>query len=253
MYRDLSAEGDSAHSAGGMTTVTSQKGYAATTVSRLLRSRFLPGGCVASDELVAASQPYSRQADTLRDLAIELREAFPSGKLERPVAILSPDRGDGKTYLAANLAITLAAGGPTLLIDGNMRTPRLHAVFGVRPEVGLSELLCGDADEMVIHTMSNLPGMHFIAAGGSRANPIELLHGEQFGLLLEHVSHRFDAVIIDTPADMQAPDARVTASRAGAALVVGREGRSHLGSLQSLTDKLQRARAVIVGLVVNTH
>lgn len=254
MYRETLAAQAEAHDAGDVAAVSARPEQPRDVVTHVLKLPFVSGsGFVAADELVAALQPYSAQADAFRDLAAAVRLAFPAGKLERPLAILSPERGDGKTYLAANLAIALAAEGRTLLIDANMRTPRLHAMFGLRPGAGLSELLCGDVEASVIHTIADLQGLHFMAAGGSHANPIQLLHGPRFGLLLDEVARRFDAVVIDTPADLQGPDARVIAARAGAALVVGREDRTRVPDLQALTDKLQRAHAIAVGLVVNAH
>jgi len=213
----------------------------------------VPRKLEATDELIAAVQPHSPHADAMRDLRNDLLEAFPSRTFERPVPVLSAERQDGKTYLAANLAVSLAEHGKVLLVDANMRTPRLHAIFSVAPDVGLSDLLYGQLDAAAVHTFADLPGLHFMAAGGSYASPLELLHAPRFGTFLAEVVRRFDAVILDTPADAQAPDARVIAARAGAALLIGRRGRSRIAPLQTLADKLRRSRTMITGLVLNEH
>jgi capsular exopolysaccharide synthesis family protein len=182
-------------------------------------------------ELVAAADRFGEQAEAFRELRSRLLIEVMRDGPRCALAILSPDAGDGKTYLAANLAVSFSQlGERTLLIDADVRTPRQHHVLGVKPNgVGLSSVLAGfsDAAELVLE-VPGLPHLYFVPAGPIPPNPVELMQRPRFGQLVRGLLEEFDHVIVDTPAAIRGPDARVIAARCGAALVVVRKSRSRL-------------------------
>ena len=107
------------------------------------------------------------QAESFRAIRSQIMmRLFNEGQERRAIAVVSPDSGDGKTFFAANLAVTLAQlGGRTLLVDADMRGPRQHAVFGVDNSAGLSGILSGRAEAKVIQQVSGR-AQPVCAAGG---------------------------------------------------------------------------------------
>lgn len=208
-----------------------------------------------SGELVAAVQPFGEQAEAFRALRSQLtmRQVVGGGS-GRALAVVSPECGEGKTFFAANLAITLAQlGGSTLLIDADLRNPRLHEVFSITDRAGLSGVLNGRQQANVIHQIPDLKSLYVLPVGVTPPNPLELLERPAFGRLLLELIAKFDNVIVDTPAAQRGSDAGVIASRCGAALVVARRHQSRIGALQKLVTSLAESRAQLAGLVINEY
>lgn len=208
-----------------------------------------------ADELVAAKEPFSDRAEEFRSLrrAI-LAAAFAT--LDKPaLAIVSAESGDGRSYLAANLAISFSQlGGPTLLIDANLRRPRLHRMLGAKAQVGLSNLLAGEFKDEAVAPVDGVEGLHFLGAGlAPPVDPVRMLQGTRFSILLEQLVDRFEYVFIDTPSNDQGPDARLIAARAGAALIVGRRGHSRIALLRRLLSQLNMGPSLVAGVVMNEH
>lgn len=209
-----------------------------------------------SPELVALSKPFSRQVEAFRDLRSQIiMRVDPSAEGERrPLAVVSPDVGDGKTFVAANLAVTLAQlGSRTLLVDADMRSPRLHEVFGLKNAAGLSNILSGRAESQVIQQVVGVPNLFVLPVGPTPPNPVELVERPAFGLLLNELISKFDHVVVDTPAAAYGSDAAVIAARCGAVLVVARRGESRVKTLGQLTALLQQTRSKILGVLFNEH
>lgn len=209
-----------------------------------------------SQELVALNKPFSRQVEAFRNLRsqIIMRVDPASEGARRPLAVVSHDVGDGKTFVAANLAITLAQlGGRTLLVDGDLRSPRLHEVFGLKNGAGLSTILSGRAENQVIQQAAGVPNLFVLPVGPTPPNPVELVERPAFGLLLNELISKFDHVVVDTPAAAYGSDAAVIAARCGSVLVVARRGESRIRTLSQLTSALQHSRAKILGVLYNEH
>ena len=207
-------------------------------------------------ELVAAADRFSEQAEAFRELRSRLLIEVMRDGPRCALAILSPDAGDGKTYLAANLAVSFSQlGERTLLIDADVRTPRQHQVFGIKPNgVGLSSVLAGFSDAgALVHEVPGLPHLYFVPAGPIPPNPVELMQRPRFGQLVRELLEEFDHVIVDTPAAARGPDARVIAARCGAVLVVARWSHSRMAPLEGLLSALARGPAQIAGVVMNEH
>jgi protein-tyrosine kinase len=204
-------------------------------------------------ELVAAANPFSDQAETFRDLRSQLlMGVLGVDQPRRALAIVSPNVGDGKTYIAANLAVAFSQlGGRTLLVDADMRTPRQHKLFEIDHAFGLSTVLSGRTERSVVQQVKDLPSLYVMPVGGVPPNPLELLQGPAFGRLIHELLQKFDHVLVDAPAAVHGADARVIAARSGAALVVGRKGRSRMEEMQGLLAKLGKSPMAIAGVIMN--
>ena len=207
-----------------------------------------------SPELVALHQPFSPQAEAFRSLRSEvMMRLWADGEPRRALAIISPDAGDGKTYVAANLAIALAQlpGSRTLLVDADLRGPRLHEVFRLENRAGLSGVLAGRADSRAIQQVVSVPSLFVLPVGIAPPNPLELLECPAFGLLMSELVTQFDHVVVDTPAAIYGRDGAVVAARCGAALLVARQHKARAVALQDLVAKLSENQARIAGVIVN--
>ncbi|MBK6789526.1 MAG: polysaccharide biosynthesis tyrosine autokinase [Betaproteobacteria bacterium] len=204
-------------------------------------------------ELVTLNEPFGAQAEHFRALRSRLMmRLFVEGEPRQALAIISPDSGDGKTYCAANLAVTLAQlGGRTLLVDADMRGPRVHEVFRVSNRAGLSGILSGRADKGVIQQLSGVASLFILPVGITPPNPLELVERPAFGLLMRELASKFDYVVVDTPAAVYGADAAVIAARCGTALVIARKDASRVGMLQELVGSFAGSPAKLAGVVMN--
>lgn len=207
-------------------------------------------------ELVIASDPFSDQAEVFRDLCSQIAMTAPEpGRPRRAYSVVSPNAGDGKSFMAANLAVAFSQiGGRTLLVDADMRSPRQHEIFGIEGASGLSSILAGRAESDVIHSVPNLPSMFVMPVGVVPPNPMELLQRPSFNLLMQELLNKFDHVVVDTPALARGADARVIAARCGAAIAVGRQDVTDMGAMGRLVSELTvGGRTQLIGVVMNTH
>lgn len=205
------------------------------------------------DELVVANDPFCEDVESFRDLRSQLAMGvFSEAHGRQALAIISSDQGDGKTFIAANLAVAFSQlPGRTLIIDANLREPRLHQVFGVDQDMGLTGVLSGRAQPNVIKPVEHLPNLYLMPAGVLAPNPAELLQGPALSLCLTELHSRFDYILVDTPASTEGADARVIAAHCGAALLVGRQGKSRVPTMQSLVKLLNKSKIKVAGVLMN--
>ncbi len=215
----------------------------------------LEGSDNYNPELVVGTDPFGEQAEEFRELRSQLLQGVLERRVEgrRPaLAVVSPNVGDGKTFFAANLATAFSQlGGRTVLIDADLRTPRLHQVFGVDSQLGLSSVLAGRTKHQVVHRIPGIPSLYVVPVGAVPPNPLELVQGMAFSLLIREMTHRFDYVIVDTPSASHGADCRVIAARCGAALAIGRQGKTKMPDLQTLVTKVNKGGQRLAGVVMN--
>lgn len=210
-----------------------------------------PGEANLSKELVAAYHPFSEQVEALRALRTQLLLRWFNPD-RRVLAIVSPSRGDGRSFLAANLAIVFSQlGERTLLIDADMRNPRQHEMLNISNQYGLSALLTGRVNGAAIERVNHFANLSVIPAGAMPPNPLELVSRPEFKDVLANESGLFDVVLIDTPAAETFSDAQAIAARAGGALIIARENRSRIQAVSRLSASIQSSHAEIVGCVLN--
>jgi chain length determinant protein tyrosine kinase EpsG len=206
-------------------------------------------------ELVVAHHPFDETVEVFRDLRTQLLlSGFGSADDRSALAVVSPNRGDGKSFIAANLAVAFGQlPGRTVIVDADLRAPRLHEVFKSSVAAGLVSVLSGRAETSVIQPVADLPNLFLMPAGPMPPNPSELFLKPAFSLLLNELTSKFDYVIVDTPAAAHGSDARVIASRCGAALVVARKNHSKLPELQRLVTQMGKSPVKVAGVVMNEY
>lgn len=213
----------------------------------------LDGRGLSGADLVVAVEPYGAQAEAFRDLRSKIM-ANDEALGRQPLAVVSPDRGDGRTYVAANLAVTFSQlGERTVLVDGNLRDPGLHKVFGLKERASLSDLLNGRRPAKPFDRSADLPGLFIMQVGAPPPNPLELLQQPMFGILLRELQREFDRVIVDTPPARHTADARVIAATCRQSVLVGRHGKTEARTMNLLVERLRRTQATIAGVVLNDH
>ncbi|NRT54467.1 hypothetical protein [Sphaerotilus uruguayifluvii] len=209
-------------------------------------------------ELSVATDPHGECAELWRDLRAQLMLRVPEDVTRRPLAlaIVSPERGDGRTHAAANLAVAFSQlGERTVLVDADLRSPRLHRLFALPARPGLSALLADPGFDLEsdpgLDRIDPLPSLQVLQVGAPPPNPLELLQRGRFGALLEVLARRFDRIVVDTPPACDGADARVIATACGQALVLARRHRSRAADLRTLVDALRRESVDLAGVVVN--
>lgn len=215
----------------------------------------VPGQSEVSREVVAAWNPFSTQVESMRALRSQLLlRWFVGDSTQTMLAVSSAGRSEGRTHLAANLAVVFSQMGErTLLVDADLRNPHQHALFGLRNSSGLSTLL---ADRTGIECIQRIPGfvdLSVLPAGPTPPNPLELLARSTFGSVTEQLASQFDVVIVDTPAASLGSDFQLVAQKTRGVLFVARKDRSSMGDCADVADELRSAGALIVGSVLNEY
>jgi capsular exopolysaccharide synthesis family protein len=170
----------------------------------------------------------------------------------RSVVVTSTGPGEGKTTVACNLALGMAmAGQRVLLIDADMRRPRVHEALHMQREPGLSNLLVGAAKANDVMRKTSVPNFYVLPAGTTPPNPAELLGSKRFADLLASLREHFDLVVIDTPPVMAVTDAAVIGYRASGVLFVAAADATSRHAAQTALDQLEHARVRFIGAVLN--
>jgi chain length determinant protein tyrosine kinase EpsG len=211
-----------------------------------------PGQGSLGKDLVVAHDPFDRQAEIVRDLRTQLLLHWINSE-RKVLAIVSPNAGDGRTFLAANLAVVFAQlGEKTLLVDADLRCPRQHRIFGLTGGSGLAHILGGRAGIDAAERVGYFENLTVLAAGAAPPNPLELLSRAELPTLLDEARKKFTAVVIDTPASARGSDAQVVSARADGVLLVARQHRTRLMDLERLRRTIAGINVQIVGTVLNT-
>lgn len=213
------------------------------------RKMRLGGSSVTS--VLAAEEPDDLSVESLRSLRTSLHFAQLDAKNDI-IMITGPSPGAGKSFISANLAVVLARSGKrVLLVDGDLRKGRLHAMFGIARQRGLSELIAGDLGiEEVIHE-SGVNNLDLIPTGALPPNPSELLLHENFALALEQIAPFYDHILIDSPPVLAVSDATVIGRLAGASLLVLKDGQHPLREIEQSLKTLRHAGVNLRGAVFN--
>ena len=206
-----------------------------------------------SPDLIAAYQPDHPTVERLRGLRAKIETRASTGGRKHPiVGIVSSDRGDGRSFIAANLAVVFAQmGRRTLVIDADMRNPTQHHYFRCDNHLGLSSLLAGRCGVECLHRIGAFPQIFVLTAGPAPPNPLELLERPIFAQLLASADINFKAVIIDTPADVLGADAQLIGHSAGANLLITRCGNTRASNCERLIQSLQADETNVLGIVLN--
>lgn len=201
-------------------------------------------------ELIPFLKPRLAASEAYRSLRTSLLLSSAAGL--KVVVVTSAVSGEGKTATSSNLAIVLAQlGRDVLLVDGDLRKPRLHEIFQVSNRIGLVNVLTGltEAAAVLLHTQ--VPNLYLTPAGPTPPNPAELLASERFAEFLALVRQRFEYVVFDTPPVLPVTDATVISARGDGTVVCVGAGRVLREDARSGVERLLLAETRILGAALN--
>jgi capsular exopolysaccharide synthesis family protein len=168
------------------------------------------------------------------------------------VLVTSAQPGEGKTLVATNLAVALAElGKPVLLIDADMRRPKIHRAFGVRCGSGLAGYLEGGCDWRGVVQKTGVEGLDILGCGGQHPNPVQLLSSKRVPTLLAEAAKEYKYIILDSPPVLNLADGRILAHLVEGVILVVKSGATPLVLVQRADSYIRGAGAKINGVVLN--
>jgi capsular exopolysaccharide synthesis family protein len=202
-------------------------------------------------DLMVHMHPKSAVAECLRTVRTNLLFMSPEKPL-KTILVTSSGPQEGKTTTATSLAITMAGSGSrVLLVDADMRRPRIHRIFRVVNSSGLSSIIVGEGDLGGSVRATEVPNLHVLPCGAIPPNPAELLHTDAFQRLVAEMAMRFDRVIIDSPPIGPVADAAVVATHVDGVVVVVRAGQTSREAASRGVRQLKDVNARVLGAVLN--
>jgi polysaccharide biosynthesis transport protein len=231
--------------------VRAGKGKAAAGGGWLEKKKGSPGAA-PQIELVPHERPRTLISESYRSLRTAL--LLSSARELKVVAVTSAMAGEGKTATASNLAVVLAQlGRPVLIVDCDLRKPRLHQVFKVSNRVGLVNQLTGTADLEAVILPTEVPNLWVLPAGPMPPNPSELLASERLRELLRTLRGRFDYVIVDTPPALAVTDATLVGTLADGVVLTLRSHKVTREEVRLVRDRLRQTEVKVLGAVLNRY
>lgn len=210
-----------------------------------------PAKAKGIEELVTVTDARSASAEAYRTLRTNLIFSQAVQTL-RTVLVTSASPGEGKTTTAANLAVSFAHHGMrVLLVDCDLRRGRLHKIFNVPRDPGMTELVIGQAEAESVIRQTDITGLYVVSSGNLPPNPSELLGGERMRKTLASLSEAFDLIIIDTPPLLAASDGAILATLSDGVVLVLRAGSTESEAAQQAIQQLSGVGARVVGAVLN--
>jgi len=216
---------------------------------------FTPASEGPSRELVAAFAPFHPRTEEIRALRTQLLiRWYNPDNGRKSLVIASPDGGEGRSYIAANLAIVFSQlGARTLLVDADLRNPRQHLIFALPEGQGLSTILSGRSEHKSTFPVPGMSRLSVLPAGPLPPNPQELLSRPIFASFMKDLQAVYDVILIDTPPARRYADVQSVTYRAGDALVVTRKDHTSVATTQKVIRELAATGARVVGTVVNAY
>ena len=214
------------------------------------------GGSETEDDpierLVARNYPRSPIAEAFRTLRTNIRFARP----DRPRATLlitSSQPGEGKSLVAANLAVAIAQEGRTaIIIDADLRRPTLHRFFGLPNRAGFTSLIMDESLSLEdVLQRTDVPGLSVITSGPLPPNPLDMLASQRADSLLKQVKQMCDTLVLDSPPVLSVTDALLLAVHADSALLVANARGTRRDLIVKAYETLQRSGVDIIGAVIN--
>lgn len=195
--------------------------------------------------------PRSPVSEAFRSLRTNLEFTNVDQTLKK-ILVTSSGPGEGKTTIAINLAMIIAQGGKrVLLIDADMRRPRIHSIFGITNRMGLSTLFRANATvQSVMRPVEGINNIFIIPSGSLPPNPTELLASTKMDRILEEASQLVDIIIVDSPPSL-VTDYQVLATKTDGVLLVIQPGHTRADVTCAMLEQIERVNARPLGVVLN--
>ena len=204
-----------------------------------------------SIDMMTEIAPRSSFAEGIKTLRTNLMFMSP----DRPPQLLlvtSPGVGEGKTLISINMSIAMAHSGQrTVIVDSDMRRPRVHKALGMTNEAGLSNLIMGTAKLADVVRQTSVENLEMISCGEIPPNPLELLHQERFQDVVEELRQNYDRVIFDSPPLAAVSDALVLSHSVDAVLLILKFGQTRRELLKRSIDQMEALGSPFMGCVLN--
>ncbi len=210
------------------------------------------GGMPGAGTLITLDERHSPMAEAYRHLRTSLLFSS-AGKPPQTILVTSSQPSEGKTTTAINTAITLAQSDvDVVIVDCDLRRPRLHNHFGLDNNRGLTNYLSGDKDTTgLIRTYAELPRLKIITSGPIPPNPAELLSSNEMRNLLQFLSGKFKHVIIDSPPAISFTDATILSTLVDGVVLVAMANKSSIHLMRQFKQRVSNIGARIYGVVLN--
>lgn len=206
-------------------------------------------------ELITLQQKPSFVAEAFRSALTSILFVGENGSRPRVLVVTSAHPSDGKSTVVSNLAIATAEiRRKVLVIDADLRRPRMHTVFSVSNDKGLSDLLREDLSEEVISSLiqkTSVPDLHVLPAGPATHAASHLLYSPKFAQLLAKLKNDYDMILIDTPPMLPMTDARVAGRLADAVILVARSGKTTRDAILAAKERLAEDSIRVLGTILN--
>ncbi|MDF2925317.1 MAG: tyrosine protein kinase [Paenibacillaceae bacterium] len=208
----------------------------------------------SSSGLIALSNPASSAAETFRSLSTVLQHQH--AKSQHPgckvYLVTSPLEGEGKTTTISNLAVTYAqAGKKVLLIDCNLRNPRIADWFNLTPQSGVLDYLLHHVEPLSLLHGTPIDSLKIIQAGRLRFDPANAGHLDQLEELISALRSQFDIILVDTPPVLRYADAQMIADKCDGVILVVKYGQTKGELVRKARQSLEQVGATVLGVVMN--
>jgi len=235
-----------------MTRPLLSPGEAAPKLGLVARPSDEPPRWAPGTEVVIATTAMSPVAEALRTLRTQLALQWADHRQVQLLSVVSAVRGEGRSFIAANLAVAFAQlHERTLLIDMDLRHARQHRIFRVDNDEGLSTLLAGGGSGHEIRRIEGCQTLSLMPAGPLPDHPQELLAPRALAPVLEQLRPHFDVIIIDTPAFSCGADAQIVSAQARQALLVSAPGHATRDETDRLVSALRHVGVSLAGAAIN--
>lgn len=202
-------------------------------------------------ELVTHGHPKSILSEAYRNIRTSILLSF-SEKPPKKIVITSPNPSEGKTTTVINTAIALSqTGAQVLIIDGDMRHPRIHKIFNEENGAGLSNFLSGNSPLDSIIKKTEVPNLYYIPSGPIPPNPSELIGSKVFKVMMDSLGKKFDHIVLDSPPALGFADSVILSTTVDGVILVVLGGKTPRETLQRAKEVLHQVNAKILGVVIN--
>lgn len=197
-------------------------------------------------------RPKSQASEAFRAIRTALFFST-KGKTNSVIQVTSPTPGDGKSTIAANLAVSIAQSGKrVLLLDADMRRPSIHYSFGIKTKEGFPQVLLGlNTWRSAVYECEEIPGLSILPCGTKPANPAELISTPRVGELIEEIRQHYDFIVMDSPPVLAVTDPCPIAARVDGVILTIRIKKNVKISSDRATEILHTVGANVIGVVVN--